>query len=153
MIFDKLKNRWKQEWYNRNSAQIAREFDGRRIELVKRLEDEIEETRLRWESKKDSLLNKIRLEQEEIAFKTESINCKKIQLNSMEEDYRLQIKLMEAKASPSNFWAEAFSQGVSKTWDLLQSVQVSNMEKLKKQLFDDAYEEAIRSLNDNKKTK
>ena len=49
MIFKKLEERWKNEWWNKKACEIAKEYQYRRDDLEKKLEDEILLTKEKWD--------------------------------------------------------------------------------------------------------
>ena len=159
MIFN-LFERWKQEWWLKHAADIAREYAHRQEDLVKRLETEIndklnllqQDLKLR-ESKLTSEISKGKILEEEVAYRTKILEDRKLELIAADNELRTQIKLIEAKAHPSSVYIEAFSQGMNKCWDMLLPIMSDNIEKLKTKMKDDAITEAIQRLKNapNKK--
>lgn len=147
----KFIDRWRQEWWLKHAAELAKTFEENRLDLIQRGRTEIEQTQETWANKKESLLQRIRLEEEEIKYRLESLEHRKSELARVSEELRNQIKIMEAKAHPSEVWAQAFTAGVTKSWDLIQPFMLENIEKMKKQIYDEALTKAIGNLNGNHK--
>ena len=84
-------------------------------------------------------------------FRLKSLEYRNIELARADNDLKIQIRLLEAKASPTSVWTEAFSLGVSKTWDLLLPVMTGNIEALKKKIYEDATFDSITRMNGKKK--
>lgn len=147
----KFIDRWKSEWWIKESANLANQYESKKKDLVIKFESELLATELEWTQNKKLLENKICLEQQEINFRLDSIESRKQELLRVDNDLKTQIKIIEAKAHPSEIWAQAFTAGVTKSWDLIQPFMTENIEKIKKQLYDDAYTKAIGSLNGNHK--
>ena len=87
------------------------------------------------------------IEEKEVEHLTKIIASKKAELESLNVDLRTQLKVIEAKAHPSNVWVEAFSQGVSKCWDVLLPAMSENLDRVKSKMKDDAIREAIGRLH------
>jgi len=160
MIFNKLFQKWKNEWWIKECAKVASEYEDRKKDLEEILDEEllrtkemldleIEVMRVGLESKK----RKLTVEQEEVDYRLKNLEERKAELASADNYLKGQIKLLEAKASPSAVWAEAFGQGMSKSWDLMLPFMLENIDKLKMKLKEDAAMEAIQRLKNapNKK--
>lgn len=140
MIFNKLFENWKNDWWIKECANIAKEYESRRKDLEERLDEELLRT-------KEFLSI-------EIEVMRVGLEAKKSMLKIQEEDidYRLK-KLEERKLELPSVWAEAFGQGMSKSWDLMLPFMLENIEKLKSKIKEDAAMEAIQRLKNapNKK--
>ena len=143
-MINKLINKWKQEWYLRHSADLAREFEAKLKENETLFLKEIECQKAIHEEK-------IKILKEEEAHRERLVSDRISELKSVDNDLKNQIKILEAKAHPSEVWAQAFSMGVSKTWDMLLPTMTENIEKLRESLFQRATEEALGRLNGNHK--
>jgi len=159
-MFNKLKEKWKNDWWIKECAKVASEYEDRRKDLEQRMDEEllrtkemldleIEVMRVGLEAKK----RKLTVEQEEVDYRLKNLEEKKAELASADNYLKGQIKLIEAKASPTAVWTEAFGQGMSKCWDLMLPIMQENMDKLKSKLKEDAAMEAIQRLKNapNKK--
>lgn len=153
-MFKKLIESWKQDWLLKNAAKIAKEYESRQRDLISKLDSEMKLNLQKLELERDVLYAKVRAEiqkekllEEEVTFRAKTLEERKIDLIKADNDLKQQIKLIEAKASPSAVWTEAFSQGVSKCWDLLLPSMTENIEKLKSKIREDAIHEAIGRLN------
>lgn len=147
----KFIDRWKQEWWSKHAGELAKQYESSRIDLIHSFEEEIKKTTQTWEIEKEIKLSRIKLHEEEINYRLESLEHRKLELARLNEELRTQIKIIEAKSHPSEVWAQAFTAGVTKSWDLIQPFMIENIEKIKKQLYDDAYTKAIGSINGNNK--
>lgn len=147
----KFLERWKQEWWIKNASDIAKQYESNKKDLVIKFESELLSVKLEWQQNKKLLENRIILEQQEINFRLDSIESRKQELIKVDNELKTQIKLIEAKAHPSEVWVQAFTAGVTKSWDLIQPFMIENIEKIKKHLYDDAYNKAIGNLNGNYK--
>ena len=156
----KLIERWKQEWWLKNASEMAKEYAHRKDDLILKLESEMKDTQEKYQSKLRFLeenlklqerqielaLNKGKILEEEVTYRTKSLEERKLELIQADNDLKTQIKLIEAKAHPSTVYVEAFSQGVSKSLDMLMPIMSENLEKFKTKLKDDAIAEAIKRL-------
>ena len=148
-MFDWLFDRWKQEWWLKHAAGIAREYQHRQEDLLRRLEAELQERQCKIEVE----IRRGKVLEEEVTYRTKVLEERKLELIQADNDLKNQIKVIEAKAHPSTVYVEAFSQGINKCWDMLIPVMSENIEKLKTKVKDDAISEAIQRLKNapNKK--
>lgn len=142
-IFDK----WKQEWWIKNASDLAKEYLEKSKELTEKFEAEIKIQT----SKNEAMIEKLQIAGEALEYKLKVLEERKIEAQEKDNDLRLQIKLLEAKASPSVVWAEAFTQGMSKAWDLMLPVIQENVDKVKQAIHDKAITETLARLNGNNK--
>ena len=143
----RLEEKWKEEWIKRSMESLTQEYSDLKGDFEKSFEKFAGEI----QTKKQSLLNRIKIEEEEVEHRLKLIEDRKLELLRVDNDLKSQIKVLEAKASPSAVWTEAFSLGVSKTWDLLLTVMAGNIEALKKKIYEDATFDSITRLNGKKK--
>lgn len=73
-------------------------------------------------------------------------NDRRIELEKVNEELKAQIRLIEAKARPDSLFIEAFSLGVSKSWDSLTPIITANFDRLKDKIKNDAIEETRKQL-------
>jgi len=76
----------------------------------------------------------------------QELDDRKITLESKKAELAQQIKIIEAKSSPSSIWTEAFTLGMSKSWDMMLPMIQTNMDKIIKKMKEDAAIEAISRL-------
>lgn len=150
----RLEAKWKEEWINNNN-ELLNSLDKEYVNKKNSLEESFEKSLKKFESevqtKKQSILNKIKIEEEEVEHRLKIVEDRKLDLISTDNHLKAQIKLLEAKASPTAVWTEAFSLGVSKAWDMLLPIMAGNVEALKKKIYEDATFDAISRLNGKKK--
>lgn len=149
-MIKKIIQEWKQEWWLKHAGQLAQEFNGKHIDLVHRCEEEIQKAQAAWQITKESSLQKIRLEEEEIKYRLESLESRKRELAHLDTDIKNQMKLLEAKANPSFVWESAFTAGATKTWDLIMPLMTRNLEKMMTKIKEDAAIEAVNRLHGKK---
>lgn len=152
-MFNKLKSKWKNDWWAKECGNIAKEYQVRRNDLESKLQGELDRIKETFEIEKeilsvriDSERNKVKIAEDEVLYRFGSLEERKLELIRADNELKSQIKLLEAKASPSAVWSEAFSQGMSKSWDLILPVMLENIEKLKSKIKEDATMEAIQRL-------
>ena len=141
-MFDWLFDRWKQEWWLKHAAEIAHGYQHRQEDLLRRLEAELQERQCKIEVE----IRRGKVLEEEVTYRTKVLEERKLELIQADNDLKNQIKVLEAKAHPSTVYVEAFSQGVSKSLDMLMPIMSENLEKFKTKLKDDAIAEAIKRL-------
>lgn len=153
-----LKERWKQEWWLKHASEVAKEYESRQADLIQKLDSEFKLNIEKSELERDVLYTKIKSElqkgkllEEEVEFRLKTLNDRKLELIQADNDLKQQIKVIESKASPSSVWAEAFTAGANKTWEIIVPVMTDNITKLKKKMEEDAIQEAIARLNASNK--
>ena len=138
-MFDK----WKQGWWLKHASELAKIYESSEKDLRQKFEIEIEIIKVR----KESLIRKLQLEEEELTYKLKLVEERKIEAARIDNEIKNQIRLLEAKASPSSVWAEAFTSGMNKAWDILLPVMTENLEKVKKKIYDDAVRDTVNRMN------
>ena len=150
--------KWKKLWLENRIASIENEYrqkiEDENSEYTNKLLRLKEQHRNMLDSSEKSnsaLLKRIELNEEELAYRLKTLETRNVELKQADNELKEQIKLLEAKAHPSNVWVEAFTLGINKCWDLLQPVYVENIEKMKKLIYDKATLETLERLNGNHK--
>lgn len=112
-------------------SELRKKYEGKKYELEKanrHLEDELQE-----------VANKRKKLDEELL-------ATKVEFEKANNDLKTQIKLLEAKASPTGVWTEAFSLGFGKAFDLMKDV-IKKATKGREDYFKDtAYTEALNNV-------
>lgn len=149
-IFDK----WKKEWWVIKSSELYKEFEQKKIELENTLNQEIKFHIQKLEIERDILYAKVKSEiekgkllEEEVAYRIKTLENRKLELIQTDNDTKRQISILEAKASPTAVWAEAFTAGATKTWELIVPVMTDNLSILKTKMKEEAVQEAIARFN------
>ena len=160
-MFNKLIQKWKEEWWEKKSDELSKEYASEEALLKSEFREHLEKDQASFNLKLEELrkeglevetrlirLGLKKLELDEIEKRTED---KKLELIKLNEELKTQIRIAEGKSSPGTMWATAFSMGVSKAWDMLLPVMAGNIETLKKKIYDDATMDALSRLNGKKK--
>ena len=71
---------------------------------------------------------------------------RKEELAKANEELKTQLRLLEAKASPSNVWAEAFALGFGKAWDMMLPLMREGVQKTYETVFTEAVEQTLTGL-------
>ena len=146
-MFEKLKNQWKEIWWSKESESIKLEYSDKKLELESSLNAEISNL----VEIKNGLVQKLKFENEELNYRIKVVIDRQLELKAEDASLKQQIRIIEAKASPASVWTEAFTQGMSKAWDLMLPTMVDNIERLKKKIYEDATFDAISRMNGGKK--
>jgi len=123
-----------QKWWDSRCPEIRKEFHDKEQELIFESEKYLENMRVRLDLKKKELddeleiIERRKLDNEDIEKRIED---RKQELLRVNEELKTQIRLIEAKASPDQIWTNAFSQGVSKAWDMMVPIMAENVKKAK----------------------
>ena len=145
MLFDKYISKWKSEWLISHESRLCKEFDGQ-IETIK---DTLTSTVAEWNKKKADLIKEIDRESNECSLQQNeyAILLKKLEMSK--KNVEDQIRLLEAKSSPTNVWTEAFTAGFNKAWDMMLPIMYDGVLKSKKVIEDTAIQETLRRINGN----
>jgi len=152
-MFKKLIESWKQEWWLKHASEVAREYQSRQLDLEKRLEEEMRLNLNKLELERDVIYAKVKGEiqkgqllEEEVVYRTKTLEDRKLELIKADNELREQIKLIQAKASPDQIWNQAFTTGVSKTLDMIIPSLTEGFDKYKIKVREEAVTEAIARL-------
>ena len=74
------------------------------------------------------------------------VEQKRIDLERVREELKLQIRITEAKSSPEQVWTTAFESGFSKAWAMMVPVITDGLEKQKEMIRNKAIEETRKRL-------
>lgn len=147
-------NKWKEVWWAKNVEALSREYSAKKEEIISHLEEDLKQTKKVWDNERLKLQSEIDLGehrlsilQEDITYRKKLLEDRRMELILADNKVKEQIKLLEAKASPSGVWAEAFTLGVSKCWDLLLPAMTENIDKMKTRIKEDCAREAIGRFN------
>ena len=145
-MFKKLFEKWKHEWWEKKSSYLEKEHNQRLLELTIKFESELEAMNVSGESQKQALINRINIEEDELKYRLQVLEDRKFEVIKADNDLKTQIKLLEAKASPTAVWVEAFTSGVNKTWDMLLPVMTGNIETMRKKIYEDAINDSLKRM-------
>ena len=160
-MFKKLISKWKEEWWEKKSESLAKEYAEAESALKAEFSEHLEKDKASFNLK----LEELQFKGQEIEKRLARLEVKHAELSEMERlvadrKERLahvstelldQIRIAEAKSSPSSVFMHAFTLGASKTWDLLLPVMTGNIEALRKKIYEDATSDAISRMNTAKK--
>ncbi len=145
--------KWKQEWWLKNASILAKEYQSKQVDLEKKLSEEVSLKIQKLELERDILYAQVRSEiergkllQEEVTYRTKTLEDRKMELIREDNELREQIKVLQAKAAPDQVWTHAFTAGVSKTIDMLIPTITEGFDKFKVQVREEAMKEAIARL-------
>ena len=141
--------KWKQEWFDRKESELCQEFEKELNELKENLSNALDDQ----EAKLTSVTNSFETRHRDLIFSQNEIDelarrceLKKIELERLNAELLVQIRLLEAKASPEGIWAQAFTAGFNKSWDMM-ALQQEGFEKLKKLIRDEAINDTLGKRN------
>lgn len=134
MIFDFFSKNKLAKWWNKRRDDIKASYDQMESDYISELElkkntmiARMDEVRFEIEDR----LKKLEREKEEVAFQESRVRDRQAELARINDELKQQIRLSEAKASPDNIWTHAFTQGVSKSWDMMIPIMMDGIEKVK----------------------
>ena len=129
-MFSKLISVWKAEWLQKNVKSLLSEHQ---TELSSLLESQASDLKA-LEDK--HILNVARI-QEDLDFQEQRLSDRRLELLKASDDLKTQIRLLEAKASPDQVWASAFSTGFSKALEMLPELSSETKKRLTDSIRDD----------------
>lgn len=140
-------NKLKEKWIKDREDSLKEEYKDRIESLYLSLNE-------REKSANDRIIElekSLEMRKAQLELDNEIIQRRRIELANESDILREQLKILEAKSHPSSVWTEAFSMGFSKAWDMMIPIMTEGVHKLKKQIEDQAIDETILRMNDNKK--
>ena len=147
----KLFDRWKEEWWARKQGDLVKTYREKTENLEKELGEFLQTAKDDFSKRLKNLAKEHQVEienkQKDIHEITRRLEEKKLELLRANEDLKNQIRTIEAKASPSNVWAEAFTAGFSKAWDMMLPIMSEGLEKTKKTIEDKAISQTLERLS------
>lgn len=142
LVFKKVD---KEQWCKDKIVELESEFRLKLSPLEEKYRATIENREKELADLEESE-KKIRKNQQDIDDLLKRTDDKKLELEQKNEELRTQIRIIEAKASPSNVWTEAFSLGFSKAWDMMVPVLYDGFGKVKEHIADSAKIETLKGL-------
>lgn len=145
--------KWKEEWFLRNQKSLETEFQSRFENITSTFDKTMKEHEQKYQIAYEEAKKKYQLiihQQDDINELSKRLEERKLALNHENEELKIQLKIIEAKSSPSNVWVEAFTAGFNKAWDMIL-LQNEGFEKVKKLIEDKAISETLGRLNGNNK--
>lgn len=121
----------RRRWWAHREAQLREEY----AQHERTLTDALQQTKERLER-----------ELAQVAAMESQCKDRREDLARTSTELREQLRLLEAKASPSHVWAEAFSLGFSKAWDMMLPLMKAGIGKSEQALFDEAVNAALTGL-------
>lgn len=114
------------KWWTEKSDRV-------RLEYEQKEKDFIAEFDSKYSAIKSELTEKVEeLEKDkrDVDDLTTRVEDRRKELARVNEELKVQIRLIEAKSSPDVLWASAFSQGFSKAWDMMIPVMTKGLDKV-----------------------
>lgn len=127
--------KWKEEWLKSQEETLKKEFEARLSSIKEQYEMQIR----RWESI-------YKQKQDDLAYESKRVEDSKLALAKCNEDLRLQIKLIEAKASPDQVWVSSFTSGFNTAYSSMSAFLQKDVEVKRDIIRETAYNEAIGHL-------
>lgn len=144
----------KQALYNSNKEEIDK-LNQTLLSKKNKLSNEIFELESAWGLTKEAIEKRIAAEEKILSLKHEEMldlrdraSSKETELRKLNADLNLQIKTLEAKASPNTIWVTAFSSGFEKAWESMQPLMDENIKNSKKAIEEKAIMDTL-SRNQN----
>ena len=128
-------------WYP-YKKQLEEHYQKQKEELIARLQKQTEEASEYLQTQLKSLDKSI----QEAKYEEEAVAKRKADLERTNQDLKEQIRIIEAKSSPSAVWESAFSLGFSKAWDMMLPHMVQGLDKLKETIREQEIEASLSRL-------
>lgn len=126
----------KQAFFKKYESELRQKLDSQISEIDRKLNDETQKQ-----------LAIIDVKREELKELSRRVDEKKLELQQKNDLLLDQIKTLEAKASPSNVWANAFSEGFSKAWDMMVPIMADGVKRVEHSIRDSEREKAVKNIN------
>jgi len=137
-----LSKKIKETWFKSKEEKLNEIFSSDLEKVKQKHQEYFDNLNSEIREREDSLISK----QRDVEDLLRRVNDKRVELETRNEELRDQIRLIEAKASPSGVWVQAFSQGFSKAWDMMIPLMTSGIEKTKEKIKELAIEESLNNI-------
>ena len=132
--------------YQAKKAALFKTFDDMGRELVLRLDEKKKELDKQYQEElKEHIANleKVAKDRRDLEDLETRVLDRKKELERVNEELKVQIRLIEAKSSPDQVWASAFGQGYSKAWDSIRPLMDQGIDKIKETIRNEEIEASI----------
>ena len=134
------------KWWKRRNQEILAEFLVKERTLTIHSEDKLRFLKENLESYEREVSGKLEIverEKRNLEDIERRVLDRRLELERVNEELKIQIRLIEAKASPDSIWTSAFSQGVSKSWDMMLPIMMEGIFKLKETIRNQEIDNSI----------
>jgi len=136
-LYDCLfKNKFIKSW-KQYEVSIRDEYTQKQKSLVQDMDNRYSILKVRLEDGHKDIVSKVDVmerEKRDLEDLEKRVFDRKSELGRVQEELKIQIRLLEAKASPDNIWTTAFSQGFSKAWDVMIPHMTEGLDRVKDQI-------------------
>lgn len=143
----------KQEWIASQRKELESVFKLVEQTILDKQKSELEEIRTshlkaceELSSVIESKLSFLKRDEQDLDDFLQRIADRKVELEKVSQELKEQLRLIEAKASPSSMWAEVFTAGFNKAWDMMLPVMTGGIENMKQIIHDRAVDETLDGL-------
>ena len=123
-------------------AEIEQEFKQKEEQLRKDFQDSFTKVK----NEVDEKLNTLAKHKADLEYDEQRVLDRKKELAKTNEELKVQIRLIEAKASPDSVWAQAFSHGFDKAWDMMLPVMMDGIHKVKEEIRNQEIDNSVPRL-------
>ena len=124
-------NSWRSEWWARRTAELTATYAAQEAALKEGLQARVDEAAR---------------QQQDVAYLERTQQERKVALAAANEDLHTQLRLLEAKAAPDHVWAEAFSLGFSKAWEMMAPLMTDGVRHMEEHIRTTAINETLANL-------
>ena len=136
-------HQWKQTWIKAQESKWKEEYAKRKADWEKDIAA-LNESGDRRNSEIKETLERTERDLEDLARRLQD---RKQDMERANQELKDQLRLIEAKASPDSIWTQAFSQGFSKSWDMMLPVMSTGFDKVVERTRNEAIDTALRNLD------
>lgn len=148
-VFKIIKDKYQKEFYERieeEFAQIKADYQAKKTVMIEGFEKLLKEKREELEFAIKRLDNDIKETTRKKELMQDELIDTKVKFEKANNDLKEQIKLLEAKASPTEVWSYAFGTGFGKAFDLMQEIIKKATFNLENYYKETAYTEALGNI-------
>ena len=131
------------KWLEARKKEVRLEYEQKEQFLVSEISSKFDE------KKKEMIerASELGRQDKDLADLERRVLDRKLELERVNEELKVQIRLIEAKASPDNVWTTAFSHGFSKAWDMMIRTMTHGIEKIKNSIKTQEIDASISRLS------
>ena len=123
------------KWWNEKKVAIQEEYDLKEKDYVEQI--------VGYENQIKERVEILERRMRDLEDQERRIQDRKEDLERVNLELKNQIRIIEAKCSPSNIWETSFSQGFSKAWDMMIPLMKDGLDKVKEKIREEEIESSL----------
>lgn len=136
----------KTKWLARQEATLQQEFQPR-LEALKAAQEVCLEVVARQTAEAEAALQKVERLRQSVADSEVLLQDRQVAVRQASEELRQQLRLLEAKASPTEVWSQAMATGYRAALETLTPLMREGMSTMLEKVRQDAIDQTVKNIN------